>query len=150
MGTPTENEPFTEKIGNYKAGFVEDSSDKDYSSNQYVWRMSEYNGKLFTGTFDAATLYDPFVPDKILDCIDEEDQMIKTLLAYSNIINEVEKDNSELAEKLRLENTISEYTEDEIMNDIATKYNINEEADIKETLDSVVEHVNNEVNDELI
>ena len=23
-GTPTENEPFTEKIGNYKAGFVED------------------------------------------------------------------------------------------------------------------------------
>ena len=34
--------------------------------------MSEYNGKLFTGTFDAATLYDPFVPDKILDCIDEE------------------------------------------------------------------------------
>ena len=74
--------------------------------------------------------------------------MIKTLLAYSNIINEVEKDNSELAEKLRLENTISEYTDDEIMKDIATKYNINEEADIEETLDSVVENVNNEVNDE--
>ena len=52
VGKP--NEEFVAgPIGNMGPGF-------DDPMNQYVWRMGEYNGKLFIGTFDASTLLNGF------------------------------------------------------------------------------------------
>ena len=52
VGQP--NEEFVAgPIGNMGPGF-------DDPMNQYVWRMGEYNGKLFIGTFDASTLLNGF------------------------------------------------------------------------------------------
>ena len=47
---------FDNKIGNYYAGFSNSTEASVYSPNMYVWRMAEYNGELFTGTFDGTTL----------------------------------------------------------------------------------------------
>ena len=47
------NELFPTVLGNQSAGFGS-------NLNQYVWRMGEYNGKLFIGTFDASTLLNGF------------------------------------------------------------------------------------------
>ncbi|WP_066895320.1 cadherin-like beta sandwich domain-containing protein [Clostridium nigeriense] len=104
VGTPGENDILKGRIGNYKAGFVDPLENKNYSTNQYVWRMEEYNGKLFASTYDSSTLYDYFVPDKIENAKNQEEAIIRTLLEYSEIINgkkskETEKIVSLLEEK---------------------------------------------------
>lgn len=55
LGTPERHLYFNEKLGNLYAGFDNDP-DKNLSCEQYAWALKEYNGKLFIGTFDAATL----------------------------------------------------------------------------------------------
>lgn len=55
LGTPDRHLYFNEKLGNLYAGFDNDP-DKNLSCEQYAWALKEYNGKLFIGTFDAATL----------------------------------------------------------------------------------------------
>ena len=55
LGTPDKNQYFNERLGNLEAGFDNDA-EKNLSCEQYVWALKEYNGKLFLGTFDAATL----------------------------------------------------------------------------------------------
>ena len=39
-----------------KSGF---GSGFDRNENQYIWRMEEYNGKLYVGTFDTSSLLEP-------------------------------------------------------------------------------------------
>ena len=82
IGTPNDSQVFKTALGNYKAGFVTKYSDKDYSSNQYIWRMSNYNGKLFLGTFDSSTLYDYLVPKKIPHSLNSLNEILKFLLDY--------------------------------------------------------------------
>ena len=47
------------------------------TTNDYVWRFIEYDGKLYTGTFDAATAYTYFVNasvESLMSLLDEEDK----------------------------------------------------------------------------
>ncbi|MCX5849253.1 MAG: hypothetical protein NTW65_07365 [Deltaproteobacteria bacterium] len=59
----TKSTIFTSRIGNYGAGFFQPSvlqtlsidstiRDANFSLNQYLWWLAEYNGKLYAGTFD--------------------------------------------------------------------------------------------------
>ena len=82
VGTPSKDEPFEDRLSDYKAGFVHEKYKRNYSSNQYIWRMAEYNGKLFVGTFDSASLYDYLVPRKLTDIIDDLDETLKLILEY--------------------------------------------------------------------
>ncbi|MEN6467656.1 MAG: CFI-box-CTERM domain-containing protein [Smithella sp.] len=60
---PTKSTIFTSRIGNYWAGFFQPNifqtlsldatiRDTNFSLNQYLWWMAEYNGKLYASTFD--------------------------------------------------------------------------------------------------
>lgn len=82
IGTPNDSQPFETALGNYKAGFVSKCSNIDYSSNQYIWRMSNYNDKLFLGTFDSATLYDYLIPKNIPYSLNNFKEILKFLLNY--------------------------------------------------------------------
>lgn len=62
------NEYFTEVIGNMSEGFGD-------NANQYVWRMTEHDGKLFIGTYDASVLASAFTQltdGQLLDMTEEE------------------------------------------------------------------------------
>lgn len=73
IGNP--DEYFSEKKGNYYAGFSSTTQSSVYSPNLYMWKMAQYGGELFTGTLDATTLLDIIVPPlKIdFDSYDNED-----------------------------------------------------------------------------
>ena len=92
IGTPSENEPLQIRIGNYKAGFVPDNSGINYSSNHYIWRMAEYNGKLFLGTFDSSSLYDYLIPKNIPDYIDSFEGILIILLNFLSLINVIKSE----------------------------------------------------------
>lgn len=60
---PTRSTIFPSRIGNYGAGFFQPNilqmlsldatlRDANFSLNQYLWWMAEYNGKLYASTFD--------------------------------------------------------------------------------------------------
>ncbi len=58
------NENIELVVGNPTAMFPEGSlsgiaSGFGRNENQYIWRMAEYNGKLFVGTFDTSSLLEP-------------------------------------------------------------------------------------------
>lgn len=65
IGNP--DQYFNKKLGNYYAGFSNTTAASIYSPNFYVWRMAQYNGELFAGTFDGSTLLDAFVPPLKID-----------------------------------------------------------------------------------
>ena len=87
IGTPCKYEEFNNRIGNYKAGFVPEDCRIKYSSIHYIWRMDEYDGKLFLGTFDSSTLYDYLIPKKITDNLDDFNEILKLLLDFISNIN---------------------------------------------------------------
>lgn len=92
IGTPSENEPLQIRIGNYKAGFIPDNSGINYSSNHYIWRMAEYNEKLFLGTFDSSSLYDYLIPKNIPDYIDSFEGILIILLNFLSLINVIKSE----------------------------------------------------------
>lgn len=55
LGTPSKSRYFNDKLGNLYAGF-DDDKNKNLSCEQYAWALKEYDGQLFIGTFDVATL----------------------------------------------------------------------------------------------
>ena len=92
IGTPEKDEPFQTRIGNYKAGFVPERYPLNYSSNHYIWRMAEYNGKLFLGTFDSSSLYDYLIPKNISDYIDSFEGILIILLNFLSLINVIKSE----------------------------------------------------------
>lgn len=113
IGTPSENEPLQIRIGNYKAGFVPDNSGINYSSNHYIWRMAEYNGKLFLGTFDSSSLYDYLIPKNIPDYIDSFEGILIILLNFLSLINVIKSE--DIKTILQLFNDY-EYLDDKYIN----------------------------------
>lgn len=97
IGTPEKDEPFQTRIGNYKAGFVPERYPLNYSSNHYIWRMAEYDGKLFLGTFDSSTLYDYLIPKSIPDYVNSFDDILELLLEF---LSHIELINSDAAENV--------------------------------------------------
>lgn len=93
IGTPNKNDSLKTRIGNYKAGFVPLDSKSNYSSIHYMWRMAEYNGKLFLGTFDSSIFYDYFVPDFTPNSIDNFHEILELLLEFISLFNNIDYDN---------------------------------------------------------
>ncbi|MBQ8539305.1 MAG: dockerin type I repeat-containing protein [Ruminococcus sp.] len=87
------NEVFPEgPIGNMEAGFGS-------NMNQYVWRMENYNGQLYVGTFDITSLVHPiaqFTNGDIFKMTKEEwdsqIDYIKQVLDHLGLIPECDKD----------------------------------------------------------
>lgn len=100
IGTPRENEPIQNRIGNYKAGFIPHNSLIKYSSNHYIWRMAEYNDKLFLGTFDSSTFYDYLIPKNIPDHINNFNEVLKIVLEFLSLIDIIDSDTAESLLKL--------------------------------------------------
>lgn len=113
IGTPSKNEPLQTRIGNYKAGFVPDNSGINYSSNHYIWRMAEYNGKLFLGTFDSSSFYDYLIPKNIPDYIDSFEGILMILLNFLSLINVIKSE--DIKTILQLFNDY-EYLDDKYIN----------------------------------
>ncbi|WP_195986714.1 hypothetical protein [Clostridium sp. D53t1_180928_C8] len=120
VGTPQKGEPLQTRIGNYKAGFVPEKFLINYSSNHYTWRMAEYNGKLFLGTFDSSTLYDYFVPKSIPNYIDSFDDILKIILEFLSHIHAI---NSSDAESILNLFSDSQYFDDIYDNKYNHRYN---------------------------
>lgn len=114
IGTPNDSKVFKTTLGNYKAGFITKYSDKDYSSNQYIWRMSNYNGKLFLGTFDSSTLYDYLVPKKIPNYLNGPQEILKFLLDYLLQLEIITSSTTDSIVKLFENYTGNSYTTDKI------------------------------------
>ena len=78
IGNP--DEYFNEKLGNYYAGFSDSTEGSVYSPNLYVWRMAQYDGELFAGTFDGTTLMDYIVPPLNIDFENYDYEDLLTIL----------------------------------------------------------------------
>ncbi len=73
------NELFPNAIGNMPSGF-------DSNLNQYVWRMSDYDGKLFVGTFDIGSLAYPLMQFTNGDVLNWTDEDIQELMYYIDVL----------------------------------------------------------------
>lgn len=102
------NELFPTVLGNQSAGFGS-------NLNQYVWRMAEYDNKLYVGTFDIGSLAYPLMQFTNGDVLHMTPEEIKSQIHYIKVLLEVLKKNDEDA-------TITEST------DANTKSNYSEEA----------------------
>ena len=102
------NELFPTVLGNQSAGFGS-------NLNQYVWRMAEYDNKLYVGTFDIGSLAYPLMQFTNGDVLHMTPEEIKSQIHYIKVLLEVLKKNDEDA-------TITEST------DSNTKSNYSEEA----------------------
>ena len=69
------NELFDEVIGDQGSGFGS-------NLNQYVWRMENYNGKLYVGTFDIGSLAYPLMQVTNGDLINRTPEEWKTQIGY--------------------------------------------------------------------
>lgn len=69
------NELFPEVLGNQGSGFGS-------NLNQYVWRMENYNGKLYVGTFDIGSLAYPLMQLTNGDLLHRTPEEWKTQIGY--------------------------------------------------------------------
>ncbi len=91
----SDNDVFPETLGNMPAGF-------DSNLNQYIWRMSDYDDKLFVGTFDIGSLAYPLMQFTNGDVLKWTEEDIQEELEYIIVLLEafgitVNTDNIEVA-----------------------------------------------------
>lgn len=79
-GEPTELFPTV--LGNQSSGFGS-------NMNQYVWRMSSHNGKLFLGTFDISSLAYPLMQFTNGDILNMSEEDIKSQINYIEVFLEL-------------------------------------------------------------
>lgn len=89
------------------------------NENQYIWRMTEYNGKLCIGTFDTSSLLEPvgqFVNGDILNMTPEEwARLIGFIRDLIGISGGGDEDGTEAMDKL-----LAEFSNEEIAHMLAT------------------------------
>lgn len=123
------NELFPTVLGNQSAGFGS-------NLNQYVWRMAEYDNKLYVGTFDIGSLAYPLMQFTNGDVLHMTPEEIKSQIHYIKALLEILKKNDENSSKL------PNYSNDDLINDNLTDDNLN--TDINDT-DNL--HTNDSNND---
>lgn len=76
------------------------------NENQYIWRMEEYNGKLYVGTFDTSSLLEPigqFANGNLLTMsLKDWQKLIDYILTFLSIRAGVEGENGEAADMIEL------------------------------------------------
>lgn len=139
MGDATEMFP-EGGISGYGSGFGQ-------RENQYIWRMTEYDGKLFVGTFDTSSLLEPlgqFANGDINHMSPEEWQQllqfIRELLKLQNKDGQEENPNTRAA---RLAELLGQYTDPELANTLsggaAQRSGLAKDASLQELLQTAKE-----------
>ena len=123
------NELFPTVLGNQSAGFGS-------NLNQYVWRMAEYDNKLYVGTFDIGSLAYPLMQFTNGDVLHMTPEEIKSQIHYIKALLEILKKNDENLSKL------PNYSNDDLINDNLTDDNLNTDIDDTDNL-----HTNDSNND---
>ncbi len=76
-----------------------------HNENQYIWRMTEYNGKLYVGTFDTSSLLEPigqFSNGNLLRMSKSEwSQLLGYIKAFIELHNNSNKENDENTQDLK-------------------------------------------------
>ena len=123
------NELFPTVLGNQSAGFGS-------NLNQYVWRMAEYDNKLYVGTFDIGSLAYPLMQFTNGDVLHMTPEEIKSQIHYIKALLEILKKNDENSSKL------PNYSNDDLINDNLTDDNLNTDIDDTDNI-----HTNDSNND---
>lgn len=144
-----ENEIFHTAIGNYGSGF-------DANVNQYVWRMAEFDNKLYVGTFDIGGLAYPVTrvtKGEIFNMTPEEiESQIKYIKALIELIMEKQegKERTFAAEDEEvtydIEKFVARAMEDEIIAEVANEQELVEMLSVEDTdtlLEELLEMQNN-------
>lgn len=121
------------------------------NENQYIWRMQEFGGKLYVGTFDTSSLLEPigqFTNGDILNMTDEEwESQIAYLQALLDILKSKKENPDEqiaLADVANADDNISNQEAEEIV-DIAN--NENNTNTLEEDVLDNLENINNSIED---
>lgn len=107
--------------------------------NQYIWRMAEYNGKLYVGTFDTSSLLEPVGQfangDLVTMSLDEWKSLLDYVVAFLTLSADVQGEGSEAADMLAL---IKNFDVKEIMN-LVLGNKVSPDAGIAETVKALKE-----------
>lgn len=128
-----ENENIELVVGDADEMFPEGSltgygSGFDRNENQYIWRMQEFGGKLYVGTFDTSSLLEPigqFTNGDILDMTEEE---WETQLQYIKELLDIIKSKQETPEETialsDIDNSLTRQQKKEIVNIVNDQNNL--------------------------
>ena len=133
-----------------KNGNIELINDDGFgaASTQYLWRFSEYNGKLVIGTFDIATLASGFTQltdGSLLEMTPEEFSQKMTYV--KELLESLKKSPSKVA--LAAEENTADDAQDDVLDD--TQDDVLDDAQddvLDDTQDDVLDNANDDVKDE--
>lgn len=107
--------------------------------NQYIWRMEEYNGKLYVGTFDTSSLLEPvgqFANGNLITMSpDEWQKLLDYAVTFLSLSADVQGEDGKSADILTLIQTVDLQT---IMDMVLGKI-VPEDADLIETVEALAE-----------
>ena len=107
--------------------------------NQYIWRMEEYNGKLYVGTFDTSSLLEPvgqFANGNLITMSpDEWQKLLDYAVTFLSLSADVQGEDGKSADILTLIQTVDLQT---IMDMVLGKI-VSEDADLIETVEALAE-----------
>ncbi len=91
------------------------------NENQYIWRMAEYNGKLFVGTFDTSSLLEPIGQFANGDLLSMSPAEWASLIGYIKTFIEVSGSSNEVATA-----SVTQSTDIENIRNLFDNYSVNE------------------------
>ncbi|MBQ8014842.1 MAG: hypothetical protein IJ264_01495 [Clostridia bacterium] len=91
------------------------------NENQYIWRMAEYNGKLFVGTFDTSSLLEPIGQFANGDLLSMSPAEWASLISYIKTFIEVSGSSNEVATA-----SVTQSTDIENIRTLFENYSVNE------------------------
>ena len=91
------------------------------NENQYIWRMAEYNGKLFVGTFDTSSLLEPIGQFANGDLLSMSPAEWASLIGYIKTFIEVSGSSNEVATA-----SVTQTTDIENIRNLFDNYSVNE------------------------
>ena len=76
-------------VGNHRAGFfLQENDEINTSTNQYIWWMAEYEGKLYTSTWDTGVFADNYFLSSLIVADRIMNGALGILFSYSSAITE--------------------------------------------------------------
>lgn len=121
------NDLFPTVLGNQSAGFGS-------NLNQYVWRMAEYDNKLYVGTFDIGSLAYPLMQFTNGDVLHMTQEEIESQINYIKILlNLIKEKNDNIPDSV---NDVIDNNTDDIIDDVDDAIDITDDI-ADETIDEV-------------
>lgn len=130
------NNLFPTVLGNQSAGF-------GTNLNQYVWRMAEYDNKLYVGTFDIGSLAYPLMQFTNGDVLHMTPEQIESQINYIKIlldlINENNSNNNTVDESTDINSKYSNSEEYQYINSLSDEDQNHVESSLTELYDGLYE-----------